>query len=455
MPVDTSGRKEKARLAVERRNYAYAIEMYLEILQVEPNDVEARRALRAVEIRQAKETGTSRPVAILKNLGTYLKLMVPTRNHEQRMLDCEKYLMSDPTNPRIAKKLAAAALAAGYTEGAAAVLEDLRQQHPEDIAGLRMLQATYQVLGDIPTALDVNRIILKMVPGDREASQALRDLSATDMSAKFEVAAASGERGKAARKAIRDEKETERLSRDLRTDEDVRDEIEDTKKDIARRPDDARPRVKLGNLHLRLHKYDEAEAAFTKAHDISPTEYSITMKLQDVDIARMRAEARRIYDAVRANPGDAQAKARYRAAYEKLLAYRLQCFEERERQFPTDLAIAFDLANLYFEKGLLDESIKRYQRTVNDPKNRAKSLLNLGIAFQKKNQYDLALHRFTEGIEFIEVWNEMKMELIYHRADCYEAMRDNEKARADFTSIYERDIGFRDVAKRLEQQQQR
>ena len=130
MAIDTSAQKEKARLAVERRNYPYAIELYQEILQLDPNDVDGRRSLRAVEIRQAKETGTSRTAAIFKNLGTYIKLMLPSKNYEGVIMACEKYLQSDPTNPKILKKLARAAYAAGYRETAVSVLEDLRQHRP-------------------------------------------------------------------------------------------------------------------------------------------------------------------------------------------------------------------------------------------------------------------------------------------------------------------------------------
>ena len=450
MAFDTSARKEKAKLAVERRNYDGAIEIYQEILQIAPNDVEARRALRAVEVRQAKETGAGRVGAILKNLGTYIKLSLPSSNHEQRMINCETYLRSDPTHASILKKLASAALGAGYPETAAAVLEDLRQQDPRDVTGMRMLQATYMQLKDIARAMEIANAILKVKPGDREASQAIRDLSASKMSATFEEAAASGERGKAAQRIVKSKGEAERLSRDLRTTEDVLAEIEDTKGDIEMKPKDSRLYVKVGNLYLRLKQYDNAEQYFEKASSLSPTEYTIKMKLQDVDIGRLRDHAAKLAKAWKAKPKDPTTKANYRNAYNKLLQFRLQCFEEREKQFPTELNIAFDLANIYFEVGKLDEAIKRYQRTMHDPKNRAKSLLNMGICFQKKDQFDLAIKRYTEGIDSIEIWNEQKMVLVYQRADCYEAMGDEERAVEDFTAIYEKDIGFKDVGKRLE-----
>ncbi len=450
MPVDTSSSKEKAKVAVERRNYPYAIEIYQTILEVEPNDVEVRRSLRAVELRQAKELGTSRAVTILKNLPVFLKLMIPSKNYERVMITCEKYLASDPTNARILKKLANVAFAAGHRETAEVVLEDLRQSNAEDVEGLRMLQAVCSEMGNHKKALDVNRDILKIVPDDREASQAVRDLSATDMSAKFEEAAISGERGRASRTVLKDEKDAERLSRDLRTKEDVLAEIEDVKGDIKEKPDDSRLYVKVGNLQLRLRAYDDAQAAFEKAKELSPTEYTVTMKLQDVDIARMRDAAGKLGRAWKSSPQDAGTKAAYREAYTKLLLFRLECFEAREKQFPTELAIAFELGNIYFEMKKLDEAIKRYQRTIHDPKNRSQSLLNLGIAFQKKKQHDLALKQFTEGIEYIEIWNEQKMGQVYQRGDCYEEMGEKDKAIADFTSIYEKDISFRDVRKRIE-----
>jgi tetratricopeptide (TPR) repeat protein len=448
--IDTSSYKEKAKVAVERRNYPYAIEVYQEILQIAPNDVDVRRSLRAVEIRQAKELGISRTMAILKNLGTYLKIMLPSRNHEQMIITCERYLASDPGNAKVLRKLAGALFAAGYKEPAAAVLEDLRQQMPDDLEGLRMLQSAYREMDEHKKALDINNEILKISPGDRAASQARRDLSATDMSEKFVEAATSGERGSAAQKIMKDEKEAERIRREaLRTEDEVRAEIEAVRDDIKARPEDARLFVKLGNLYLRLRNFDEAEAQFGTAKELSPTEYTITMKLQDVDIARMRDAARKLSKAMQANRADARAKAAYRDAYYKLLDFRLKCFEEREKQFPTELNIAFELGNIYFEKSSLDEAIKRYQRTVHDPKNRAKSFLNLGISFQKKKQYDLALKQFTEGSDSLEIWNQAKMTLIYQRGDCYEEMGEPKKAEVDFTAIYEKDISFKDVTKRL------
>ena len=86
---------------------------------------------------------------------------------------------------------------------------------------------------------------------------------------------------------------------------------------------------------------------------------------------------------------------------------------------------------------------------MHDPKNRAKSLLNLGISFQRKEQWDLAIKQFSEGVDHLEVWNLQKMGLVYQRGDCYEQMGKKEEASKDFTSIYEKDISFKDIGERL------
>ena len=49
----------------------------------------------------------------------------------------------------------------------------------------------------------------------------------------------------------------------------------------------------------------------------------------------------------------------------------------------------------------------------------------------------------------------MKMNLNYQRADCYEQMHQDARAKEDFTAIYEKDIAFRDIGKRLERLQKK
>ncbi|MHC4830558.1 MAG: hypothetical protein ACYTFT_09435, partial [Planctomycetota bacterium] len=50
---------DKAAQAVKRRNYDYAIELFLQELTRDPNNADARRALRAAEMKKFQESGTS------------------------------------------------------------------------------------------------------------------------------------------------------------------------------------------------------------------------------------------------------------------------------------------------------------------------------------------------------------------------------------------------------------
>jgi len=115
-----------------------------------------------------------------------------------------------------------------------------------------------------------------------------------------------------------------------------------------------------------------------------------------------------------------------------------------------DLAVGYTLGNIYYEMGKLDEAIGQFQRTVNDPARRKNSLLLLGICFSRKQQYQLAAKQFQQGLSEIEVMNEMKKTLLYNLGDTCEKMSSKEEAVKAFTQLYEADISFKDVSKRLD-----
>ena len=452
MAVDTSSVKQKARLAIERRNYAYAIDLYLQALELNPGDAEARRALRAVEHRNVKENGTSRFSAVLKGLGSLIKMRL-TRDPEKIIDACESYLRNDPGDLKVLMRLGRALTVKGDLGSGAFTFEDVHRLDPTFVPGLRMLQAVYKQQNRIQEALQVNNEILRAVPSDREASQAVRDLSAAGMTARMAQGVTTARRGSVARKVVRSDEDLERSvldAHELRTREEVERAIEFTKQDIEKRPEDARLHVKLGNYYVRLKRYDEAKSAYDKAHEVSPTQYTIIMKLQDLDIRKMQDVEDEFKQKLKANRRDGAARKGCAEQHKKIVQHKLEKYTEREKQFPTDLGIAFALAEVQFELKLWDESIARFQRTSKDPNRRAHSLYRLGVAFRKKEQHDLAVEQFTHGIDGTEIMSEMKKTLLYERGVTYEEMGKKKEYKDDMLTIYQQDITFKDVAKRIE-----
>ena len=217
--------------------------------------------------------------------------------------------------------------------------------------------------------------------------------------------------------------------------------------------------MKLGDLYLRNEEWAKAKEAFQNAQQLSPAQYSIKMRLQDVDIRHKRAGLRHAQAAYQKNPQDQNARAQYSKLYDDLLDFRREAFEDRESNLPTELKIAYELGNIYYESAqrnrqksgkwddhLLDEAIARYQKTVKDPGVRADSQLKLGQCFLYKGQLDLSTRQFTEAIDAMEFMGDQKKELLYNRAKAYMASGDNASAKKDLLTIYEVDIDYKDVA---------
>jgi tetratricopeptide (TPR) repeat protein len=465
--VDVSKLLEKAREAAERRNYEYAIELYLQACKLDMDNATARRELRAVENRWAKEKGSTfwskgkTQILALNVQGLFL-----AKKYDAAIEKAEETLKSDPGNISVLMILGRAALASGYRQSAIATFEDIRNMNAggnskQLIATLRELARAYEADGRINEAQDTWAQVNKLEPGDREASVKIRDLSASTMTKKIETAATAGGRGASARNTQTEEqkKQAARLSReagDIKTDADLKAAIDDTLNDIQKRSDDPRLYAKLGDLHKQGGNYAEAKKNYEIARQKDPNNPTYLFKSHDLEIWKMLGALKALQQ--KANAGDAAAREQFIKDKLALLDYRLTSFLEREKQYSTDSRIRFelgciyhDLANQKGDKNLYDEAIKRFQATFQDPKYRLDSGLKMGLGFAAKGQFDLALKRFDESLKGLELKNDHWKNLKYAKADTLQKSKHLNDSKKVFLEIYEIDVSFKDVGKRVDQ----
>lgn len=75
----------------------------------------------------------------------------------------------------------------------------------------------------------------------------------------------------------------------------------------------------------------------------------------------------------------------------------------------------------------------------------------MGLSFLNQGMNDLAVRRFSEAAGELPVMNDIKKEIIYNLGLAYEATKQPEKALEEcWKKIYEFDMGYRDVAQRVE-----
>ncbi|RME04834.1 MAG: tetratricopeptide repeat protein [Planctomycetota bacterium] len=181
---------EKARDAIKKRNYDYSIELYMQALHIEPDNIDARKELRATELKRAKETGVGAGgfSAYLKGLLPYIKLSLykSMKKWDECIRECENFLQYDPQNLGVLKILGEACMEAGYLKAAIATQEDIIEQDKSNIPALKALGYLYQDIGDYQKATQYFELVRKYNPNDGEAQKAIRDIAAKGASSQME-----------------------------------------------------------------------------------------------------------------------------------------------------------------------------------------------------------------------------------------------------------------------------
>jgi tetratricopeptide (TPR) repeat protein len=129
---------------------------------------------------------------------------------------------------------------------------------------------------------------------------------------------------------------------------------------------------------------------------------------------------------------------------------QLEECRRRVDKFPTDLAIRYEMGVLYFQAGKISEAIQEFQKAQNHPNKRIASMGHLAQCFAKRKMYDMAQRKLQDALKEKLVFDDEKKELLYNLGIVLENMNKKEEAIEQFKQIYEADIGYRDVAAKVD-----
>ncbi|MDB6023357.1 MAG: Tetratricopeptide domain protein, partial [Pedosphaera sp.] len=131
-------------------------------------------------------------------------------------------------------------------------------------------------------------------------------------------------------------------------------------------------------------------------------------------------------------------------------AFQLDECKQRSDRYPTDLQIRFELGRLYFDAGKINEAQAEFQKAQANPNRKIQSITYMAKCFEKKNMFDLAARRLQEVVKEKLTFDEEKKDLIYTLGCVFEKMGKKDESIEQFKLIYETDMSYRDVAKRVE-----
>lgn len=455
--MDATKLTEKAAVAAERGNYDYAIDLYLRLLELQPQHVEARKALRAVEIRRAQERGATKTSASgwVRGLGHLVTALVDVviRKHEKAMVACEGFLKNDPYNSVLLRLLAFAAQKAGYLDTAILVLEDVRTGSGTPTKGfglrcrvkvLRRLGALYVEAARLPLAAERFEEVLRLLPGDREAERRIRDIAANRSMSEGgwdKVGKTGGYRD-----VLKDEDGAKRMEdsqRDIRTREDIMGAIERVKNDLVKDANNTRHLVQLGDLYKMLKDWAQARGQYDKAHKIDPLNFMVTERLGDLRLAEMDEEI----EALAAQASEKERVAQLRGERRK---FAFEEYQRRAKARPQDLPTRYALANILFEAGRFKEASAQFQLASRDPRHRRAALHRLGICFQKQGLVDLAVEQYEKAIVGASLVDQDVKDILYALGEARESQGRLPEALDAYKRVFEVDISYRDISRKIE-----
>jgi tetratricopeptide (TPR) repeat protein len=105
---------------------------------------------------------------------------------------------------------------------------------------------------------------------------------------------------------------------------------------------------------------------------------------------------------------------------------------------------------LYFQTGKISEAIGELQKAKGNPYKRLAAMSLLAQCFAKRKMFDLAARTLQDAIKEKPSFDDEKKDLIYNLGCVFEAMGKKEEAVEQFKQIYESDIGYKDVAAKVD-----
>jgi len=439
--VDFSKQLQKAEEALRRRNWDFAVELYQQLLELSPDLGEARAGLRqALKKRHEHKAGGSK---FLRALGgaaplAMAKTLSKAGKHDAAAKQVESYLATNPLDEDANLLLGTSLESAGHNNSARAVYEFLAEIAPKSAEGLRRAGSMTRRLGDPVKSLEYYERALQADPRDQDALRARKDLAA-------ELALSGRGSGvQHSREQIRDKDQARDLERAARmhlSDDDLRAELAKLEARYADAPD-AEVVSRMSEVHEKLKDLDSALSWAERALAQRRESFDLVARVGD-----LRAKQIKKWIAEAGKRGD-QAEAD--RLERELFAAEVEDWKKRVELRPADPTARLQLGRRLHRAGQIDAAMAELQKAAADARSRREAQVLLAQCFQAKGFLDLARAEYERALGSADALDERGKEILYHLGAIAEAEGKPADARTFYARIFGVDVGYRDVASRME-----
>jgi tetratricopeptide (TPR) repeat protein len=321
------------------------------------------------------------------------------------------------------------------------VYEFLATIAPRNAECLKRAGAMMYRTGDHAKALEYYERALQADPRDQEALKARKDLAA-------ETALTGGgyENVAHSRERIVDKEQAKTLERARRaylSQEDLEEERTRLEAVHAEKPSDPDVMLELAGVHERLKDYDAASELVERALSYRKGSYELVCRAGDL---RSKVLKRAIAQAGKRGEEEEAGRLERQLLEEEVSDYR-----RRVELHPTDAALRVNLGRRLMRCDDPDSALTEFQKALGDPRTEREARFFMAQCFQQKGFTDLARREYERALEGVQGMDERWKEILYNLGALAEAADERDEARGFYARVYEVDIGYRDVAAKMEQ----
>ncbi len=385
--IDIEASLKQAATYLDQNRIDDATNEYKKIIGIDSNNVRAHQALGEIYMRE--------------------------RFFEEAIKEYEKVVELDPTKQSLLNTLANLYIRKGEVNKAIEKYEQIISLDPENAATHRVLGDFYLKQGNKEKAISLYEKATELDPGNPTIHRLLGDIYL--------------EKGELDKGITAYEKQSE---------------LEPDKPDIQE---------KLGDLYLQKENFEKAKEKYKKVLETNAGNENILKKLKEIDLKRFETIMRKCAEILKSQPDNSEVKERMEKARQDALNLKIQDCLERIQESPKNLTLRLELGKLYKEQGEVDKALAEFQASVNEPQVRRQSLYMLGVCFQERNMLDIAIKQFQKALAVNPgIMDDEAKEIHYQLGQLYEKMGKKELALSEYKKIYEVDIVYKDVARKIE-----
>jgi len=389
---------DHAETVSEAKNYDYAVEMFISGLRHDPDNMNRHEELLEVAKRRKVSGG--------KKAGLKDKLKSIGSDAVAKMLDAEKIWAMDFGDAGLMREFMKRAVEADEAEDDLSLGEVAFWigSMAMDLPGLKpkakeyiQLRDLFSRVGRYDKAIEACKRAIRLDMSNQNLMAELKDLEAQNYAANN----TSTEKGGFRENVADAEAAQEAQLGNSRTVSAVDAAIEKRRAEYEEDPEDLDRQAKLVDALLKKEEYAEEEEAMTlltRSHETTG-QYRYKVRVGDIKMKQFNRDIRDIKKNLKAAPGEEYFTGRLKETTQEKLDFELGEYQERVKNYPTDLKLKFELGKRMFQTNLIDEAIGLLQDAKREPKSKGQAYLLLGRCFTKKGWAEEAIDTIADGIE--------------------------------------------------------